>query len=91
MSFHAGSLYLFIISACVYVGHSTFQTGFKAFKWSIGGGRHRAYYSATVYPWERETDIYSRERLRARVYTTSVKLANFLLSKKNQRAAQQIY
>lgn len=45
----------------------------------------------TVYPWERETDIYSRERFRARVYTTSVKLANFLLSKKNQRAAQQIY
>lgn len=58
----AGSLYLFIISACVYVGHSTFQTGFKAFKWSIGGGRHRAHYSATVYPWERQIDIYSRAR-----------------------------
>lgn len=57
---HAGSLYLFRMS--VYVGRWTFQAGFKAFKWSIGGGSHRAHYSATAYPWEREIDIYSRER-----------------------------
>lgn len=26
----------------------------------MGGGRHRAHYPATVYPWERETNIYSK-------------------------------
>lgn len=71
-----------ILELNVCIWSNKFPDMFQSIQIKQGGGRHRAHYPATVYPWERNTNIYS-------IHATSVKLViSFYLKSKR---CSQIY